>query len=159
MCFNCLTKHQLLPYITCILQCNSLRDTLKAFNGFINKLIKNVWSNVLWFVKVYIFWKCIQYTIHWDKTQMLKKFPLDKINGKNKCPLFFFWKLQLIAVLLLICDFYLSWSARLASLKLMWDFPLSILFRFSFWFSVIFLFNKMHGLFDFKTSQFYSKSK
>ena len=25
------------------------------------------------YVKVYIFWKYIQYTIHWDKTQMLKK--------------------------------------------------------------------------------------
>ena len=30
----------------------------------------------------------IQYTIHWDKTQMLKKFPLDKING-TKNALFF----------------------------------------------------------------------
>ena len=28
-----------------------------------------------------IFWKCIQYTTHWDKKQMLKTFPLDKING------------------------------------------------------------------------------
>ena len=24
---------------------------------------------------------CIQYTKHWDKTQMLIKFPSDKING------------------------------------------------------------------------------
>ena len=39
---------------------------------------KSVWTNVFW---VYIFWKCIQYTIHSDKTQMLKKFPSDKING------------------------------------------------------------------------------
>ena len=30
--------------------------------------------------KVYIFWKVIQYTIHWDKTQMLKTYPSDKIN-------------------------------------------------------------------------------
>ena len=35
---------------------------------------KSVWSNVFWYVKVCIFWKCIQYTIHWDKTQMFKKF-------------------------------------------------------------------------------------
>ena len=30
-----------------------------------------------------MFWKCIPYTIHWDKTQMLKKFPSDKKNGTN----------------------------------------------------------------------------
>ena len=49
---------------------------------------KSVWSNVFWYVKVYIFWKCIQCTILWDKTQMLKKFPSDKING-TKNALFF----------------------------------------------------------------------
>ena len=49
---------------------------------------KSVWSNVFWYVKVCIFWKCIQYTIHWDKTQILKKFPSDKING-TKNALFF----------------------------------------------------------------------
>ena len=50
----------------------SIKDTLKAFNGFKNKQ-KNVWSNVFWYVKVYIFWICIQYIeIRWDKTQMLK---------------------------------------------------------------------------------------
>ena len=49
---------------------------------------KSVWSNVFWYVKICIFWKCIQYTIHWDKTQMLKKFPSDKING-TKNALFF----------------------------------------------------------------------
>ena len=49
---------------------------------------KSVWSNVFWYVKVCIFWKHIQYTIHWDKTQMLKKIPLDKINS-TKNTLFF----------------------------------------------------------------------
>ena len=53
---------------------------MRAFDDFKNKQ-KTVWSNVFWYVKVSIFWKCIQYTIHWDKTQMLKKFPLNKING------------------------------------------------------------------------------
>ena len=38
-----------------------LKDTLKAF---IKNKQKNVWSNVFWYVKVCIFWKCIQYTIH-----------------------------------------------------------------------------------------------
>ena len=41
-----------------------------------------------WYVKVCIFSKCIQYTIHWDKTQMLKKIPSDKINS-TKNALFF----------------------------------------------------------------------
>ena len=40
---------------------------------------KSVSSNIFWYVKVYIF--CIiQYATHWDKTQMLKKYPWDKIN-------------------------------------------------------------------------------
>ena len=57
------------------------KDTLKAFDDFKNK-INSVWSNVFWYVKVCNkLWKFIQYTIHWDKTQMLKKIPLDKING------------------------------------------------------------------------------
>ena len=34
---------------------------------------KSVWSNVFWYVKACIIWKCIQYTIRWDKSQMLKK--------------------------------------------------------------------------------------
>ena len=29
---------------------------------------KSVWSNVFWYVKVYIPWKFIQYTMHWHKT-------------------------------------------------------------------------------------------
>ena len=42
---------------------------------------KNVWSNFFWYIKEYIFWNFIQYTIHRDKTQMLKKnIPSDKIN-------------------------------------------------------------------------------
>ena len=49
---------------------------------------KSVWSNVFWYVKVCIFWKCIRYAIHWDKTQLLKKFPLGKISGA-KIPSFF----------------------------------------------------------------------
>ena len=56
------------------------KDTLKALDSFQNKQI-NVWSNVLWYIKVCILEKCIQYTMHWDKTQVLKKIPSDKING------------------------------------------------------------------------------
>ena len=51
-----------------------------AFNNFKSKP-KSVWSNVFWYIKECIFWKCIQYTRNLDKTHMLRKFPLDKING------------------------------------------------------------------------------
>ena len=53
---------------------------MKAFDNFKNKQ-KSVCRNVFWYVKVWIIWKCIQYTIHWDKIQMLKNFPSDKMNG------------------------------------------------------------------------------
>ena len=49
---------------------------------------KSVWSDVFRYVKACIFWKCIQYTIRRDKTQMLKKIPLDKINSTKRA-LFF----------------------------------------------------------------------
>ena len=48
-----------------------LSTTLKESN-------KSVWSNVFRFVKVYIFRKFVQYTINWDKTQLLKKYILGK---------------------------------------------------------------------------------
>ena len=60
---------------------------LKAFDNFKSKQ-KIGWSSIFWYVKVYIFRKCIQYTIHWDKTQMLRMFPLDKTNS-TKNTLFF----------------------------------------------------------------------
>ena len=47
-----------------------LKDTLKGFKDFKNKQ-KSVWSNVFSYVKVYIYWMCIQYTVHWDKTHTL----------------------------------------------------------------------------------------
>ena len=67
-----LIQEERLPFKT-IFYFKIFKDTLKAFDYFKNKQ-KRVWSNVFWYVKVCIFWKCIQYTIHWDKTQMLKNF-------------------------------------------------------------------------------------
>ena len=49
---------------------------------------QSVWSNVFWYVKVSIFWKCIQCIIHWDKSQILKQFPSEKINGAKNAPFF-----------------------------------------------------------------------
>ena len=90
----------------------NIKDTLKAFDDFKCKQ-KTVWITAFWDVKVCIFWNCIQYIIYWDKTQTLKKFLSDKINGTK----IFFRELQLITALLLICDSYMSWSTRFVSLK------------------------------------------
>ena len=85
---------------------------------------KSVWSNIFWYVKICIFWKCIQYNIHWDNTQVLKKFPLDKISS-TKNTLSFFRELQRITVLLLISNSYMSWSARFVTLKLCAGFSIT----------------------------------
>ena len=71
------------------------KDTLKALDDFKNKQ-KSVWTNVFWYVIICIFWKCIQYTSHWDQTQMLKKF--FRINQTvQKMPSFFLRELRLIS--------------------------------------------------------------
>ena len=62
--------------------------------------------------------------IHWDKTQILRRFPSKKIKVTKKCPLFFFRKLQLITALLSIHDSYTSWSTRFISLKLCVEFSI-----------------------------------
>ena len=46
-----------------------------------------------------MFWKCIEYTIHWHKKKSLKK-SLSIKETVQKIPSFFFRKLQLITVLL-----------------------------------------------------------
>ena len=56
--------------------------------SMILKTSKEVYEDVIWYLKVYIFWWFIQYTIYWDKPQMLKKDSSDKING-TKNALFF----------------------------------------------------------------------
>ena len=70
---------------------------------------------------------------------MFKKIPSDKINC-TKNALFFFRELQIITVLLLICDSY----------KLLYIF--SIFDSVAFLLEFVFSFNKMIGLFNFKTS-------
>ena len=129
-----------------------------------------------------MFWKCIQYTIHWDKIQLLKKFPSDKING-TKNSLFFLPRTSTLAIFIwaetvgnmakggktrsffgkfgVLCILvasvlrfallpYYRRSTRLVSLKLC--VGLSIFNSVSFLLKFILLFDKMHGLFDFKTS-------
>ena len=67
-----------------------IKDTLKAFDDFKNKQ-KSAWNNVFWYVNVCIFWNCIHYNIHWDKTQMIKSLPSDKINGTKNAFFFLSW--------------------------------------------------------------------
>ena len=61
---------------------------MKAFDDFKNKQ-KSVPSHAFWYVEVCIFWKCIQYTIHWDKTLTLKKILMTK-ETIQKMPFFIF---------------------------------------------------------------------
>ena len=84
-----------------------------------------------------MFSKFIQYSIHLDKTHMLKKFPSDKIKV-NKSTLFFSFAKHEVRLFKTVC----------------WIFHFRLCFVLL---KYIFLFNKKHGLFDFKTSQFISK--
>ena len=110
----------------------------EGFRRFKKKSLKSVASNIFWYVKTNIYWKFIQHAIHWDKTLMLKKLPLDKVNV-TKNALFFFNELQLITVLLSIHNFYRRWGTRFISLKLCVGF--SIFDSVSFFLKFIFLFN------------------
>ena len=67
-----------------------LKDTLNALDNFDNRqeIVKLLICKIMYiyiyiyiYIYTYIFWKCIQDTIHWAKTQMLKKFLLELING------------------------------------------------------------------------------
>ena len=102
----------------------------------------------LWFKSIYIL-KSFQFTIYWEKTQILKIFPSD-IRYYKKYIVFFSCELQLITVLLLICDSYMSWSTRfISSLKICLGFSIfdSVLFLPKF---IFFVNSKKHILFDFK---------
>ena len=118
-----------------------IKDTLKVLDDVKNKQ-KSVWSNVFWYIKVCTFWKCIQYTIHWDKTQMLKNICFGQNKRNKKCLLFSFASSNSSQFFFLICDSYMSWSTRFVSLKLCAGFSIfdSVLFLLKF----IFLFNEMH---------------
>ena len=94
---------------------------MDAFHDFKNKHQKSMKSCFLicksiYILKIYPILRNIVLFIHWDIMQTLEKFPLDKINVKNKSTIFF-RELQLITVLLLIRNSYTSWSARFISLK------------------------------------------
>ena len=93
-----------------------------------------VYSNGFWFVKVCISWKCIQDAVHYDKTQMLKKFPSDKING-TKYVLFF----------LLRAPTHHSFTFNFLNLRFLYELKHKVLFSktvcliFYFWFPLVFI--------------------
>ena len=80
---------------------------------------------------------------------MLKKFRSDKING-TKNALFFLSRAQTHHSFTFDLRFLDELKHKFVSLKLCVGF--SIFDSVSFLLKFIFLFNKMHGLFDFKTS-------
>ena len=59
-------------------------DTPKALDNFKDKQ-KSAWSNVLWYVNVRLFFKFIQYTIHWDKTNV-RTISFGQNKQYKKCP-------------------------------------------------------------------------
>ena len=99
--------------------------------------------------KVCVFWKCIQYTTHWDETQMLKKIPSNKING-TKNALFFLSQAPTHHGFTFNLRFLHELKHKVRLLKLCVGF---FIFDYvSFFLKFMFLFNKMHVVFDFKTS-------
>ena len=119
-----------------------LKDSLKAFDNF--KIIqKSVSSNVFWYVKECIFWKCIQLTTHGDKTQTLKKMSFwTKEKRYKKCPLFFFRKLQRITDLLAPTHYRFIFNLQfLYELKHKFV-SLKLCFRFRFVFIKVYIFVK-----------------
>ena len=92
---------------------------------------------------------CIQYTIHLHKTQILKKFPSDKING-TKSVLFFLSRAPTHHSFTFNLRFLYDLKHKVRLSKTVFGF--FIFDSVSFLLKFIFFFNKMHGLFDFKTS-------
>ena len=117
-----------------------LRDNLKAFNDFKNKQ-KSAWSNVFWYVKVWLL-ESVFNTLYIKKMQILRKFLRIK-KTVQKMPSFFFRELQLIAVLLLICNSYIHLSKTVCGI-FHFQFPF-VLLKF------IFSFSKMHEVFKYLT--------
>ena len=125
-CNSCVTWLMTSNFCTCFfIYLFLLWDTLKAFYAFQNKQ-KSVSGNIFRYIKVYIFWKCIQYTTDWVKTQIT----FGENKRYKKCPYFSFASSN-------SSQFYfefaiLIWAeAQGSSLKnYLWDFPFLIPFPF-----------------------------
>ena len=86
----------------------------KRIHWRLSKILKTskiVYQVMFWYVKVGMSWKCIQFTIHWDKTRMLKAFSSDKINN-TKYRLLFSFASPTHHNFTLICSSYMIWSTQ-----------------------------------------------
>ena len=96
---------------------------------------KSVSSNVFWYVKACILLNFIPYTIYWDKTLIIKKFPSAS---------------SISSISLLLHNSYMSSSARFICMWGIFHFPLF------FFFVHVFVWQK-HGLFDLKHHNSFQK--
>ena len=109
---------------------------------------KIIYSNVFWYKKVYIYWKFIQCKTQWDKPQILKKFPLEKLSV-TKNPLFVLSRAPTHHSFTLNSQFLYELKHIVHLSKTVFGI---FHFRFvSFLLKFVFLFSKKHELFDFKT--------
>ena len=129
------------------LNINCFKDTLKASEDFKNKqkVLCSFYVCVcvcvcmcfvclfcFFYIKVYLFWKFVQCTT--DKTQIFRKICF----GQNKrCKNALSRELQIITILLLIRDSFMSWSTRLFSRKALCGI---YHFRISFVFIKVYIF-------------------
>ena len=77
-----------------------------------------------------IFWKFIQNSIHWDKTRMLNKFPVDTVNF-TKCILVSFASFNSSRIYFWYPILKRTKVQGSYLYKCVWDFPFSIPFRFT----------------------------
>ena len=106
---------------------------------------KNVCSNVFWYVKVYIFGKFLNCTLHWDNRNVKEKFPSPK---KNVTKYILFYLLQDQFYFNLRFLYELMQKTHLSKTMCgIFHFRFCLLFI-----EVYIFFNKKHGLFHFKRS-------
>ena len=129
---------------------NFVKDTVKALDDFRNKQEKCMKQCFLicksmYILKVYQ----IHYTLRWNTN--LKEIPMGQKKRYKKYP-FFFCELQLITVLLLICNSYINWYTRFVSLKLRVGFSIFDSIFFFFFVKVYIFVQPNSWTLDFKTS-------
>ena len=105
-------------------------------------MVFNMWK--------YVRSKNVFNTLYIEIICKVKKISFQQNKRYKKIHSPFFRELKLITALLLYYDSYMSWSTRFVSLNLLVGFSTfdSVLFLLKF----SFLFNKMHGFFDCKSS-------
>ena len=96
-------------------------------------------------IYILIFWKFIQCATEWDKTQILKKFDLDKRSG-TKNALFFLSRAPTHYSFTFNLRFIYELKHKVRLFKTMCG-----IFHFRFRFVILFLFSKKYGLSDLKT--------